>query len=1622
MGDIIFFDTEVSIETEKIRDFGATSNSGRQLHTGNLQEFLKFISGASFLCGHNVLQHDLKYIKRMTPMIEEFPMIDTLLLSPLLFPRKPYHHLVKDDKLHTEQLNNPLNDSVQAKDLFFDCLSAYNNLEVWMQEIYRELLRESYEFKAFFQYIGKTGLSTEHLEDIIFNHFNHFICNNVDLQRIIRENPVELAYALAIIYADDQSSITPRWVLFSYPEVENILSRLRNTPCITGCPYCQKALDPVAGLQDYFGYDAYREFDGVPLQERAVEAALHGKSLLAIFPTGGGKSLTFQIPALMAGKATKGLTIVISPLQSLMKDQVDNLEEKGVTESVTINGLLDPIERAKTIERVEDGSAKILYLSPESLRSKSIERLLLGRKIERFVIDEAHCFSAWGQDFRVDYLYIAEFIRNIYEKKQLETMIPVSCFTATAKQNVVDDIREYFKINLDLDLDLFTASAARKNLSYKVIKCGKDEKYDRLRSLVSTHECPTIIYTSSTKQTEYLAERLSNDGYRAKAYHGKMDKKVKSHNQDQFTAGDVDIMVATSAFGMGVDKSDVGLVIHYQISNSLENYVQEAGRAGRDQNIHAKCFILYNDEDLNSHFTLLNQTKLNINEIGNVWRAVKEITRFRKRVSKSALEIARKAGWDDSVYDIETRVKTAIAALEQAGYVKRGQNSPRVYADSILSESVKEAAERIRGSNRFDDKEKELAVRIVSKLIAARSRKNPNNEMGEMRIDYISDQLGIKKADVIHIVGLLKEEKILADKKDLAAFLQDDMSKQKALNQFRWHRELEAFLYDVIEEDGTINIKEINEKAEARDLKKVTPDKIITILNYLSIIHAIKKEVVKHSKNHFKIYFMKDKDSLTKDLEKRLVIADFILKYLYDKNDEHPEAEGVVEFSVLELKEEYMQEYRMFEAKATMKEIEDALYYLSRIEALKIEGGFLVIYNALSIERLEEDNRIQYKIDDYKKLQTYYEQKAHQIHIVGEYATKMLENYEAALRFVDDYFTLNYQTFLAKYFKGTKGNEIRRNISPAKFRQLFGELSTAQLEIVNDQETKYIVVAAGPGSGKTRILVHKLASLLLMEDVKHEQLLMVTFSRAAAVEFKRRLKQLIGNSSNYVDIKTFHSFCFDILGRVGDIEKSNSIVNETATLIMKSEVEQSRITKTVLVIDEAQDMDEHEFKLVRAMTMQNPNMRIIAVGDDDQNIYEFRGAKSEYLKKISQAKGAKLYELIDNYRSCSNLVEFSNAYTKYIGNRMKQTPIMAKSPTNGQIELIRYHHDNMLEGLVDKLVSEGAKGSVCILTTTNDEAIQITGRLLDRHIHAKLIQSSEEIKLINLDEIRYFLTCLNLSGSDHTIEYQRWGNAKYKVMKKYARSEHIGLCKRLFSDFEVLAGEHKYVSDFKIFLRESKLEDFIYSENDAIQVSTMHKAKGREFDTVIIMLDRFKDTSDEKKRLLYVAMTRAKQTLIIHYRDIGLHTKFQQMQTMNLSAVAENSGSYLNNKYTGIDGIRISEVTNSYQTKSSMSVQLSYKDIFLGLFAKEEFQQRVADLQSGDELYVDLRGCNNQLGKQVLAFSKGFKDKLKKYIDKGYVLHNAKVHMVVYWKNEDMDEEVRIVMPIVKLKRREYRC
>jgi ATP-dependent DNA helicase RecQ len=310
-----------------------------------------------------------------------------------------------------------------------------------------------------------------------------------------------------------------------------------------------------------------------------------------------------------------------------MKDQVDNLAAIGVSEAVTINGLLDPIERATAIQQVADGTANLLYIAPEMLRSKTIEGLLINRNVVRFVIDEAHCFSAWGHDFRVDYLYIGDFIRQLQDKKKMSHPIAVSCFTATAKQKVISDICDYFRSKLGLGLKVFAANAERKNLRYSVLHADTaDEKYNLLRSLILAHSCPSIVYVSRTRRTLELAEHLVRDGIQALPFNGKMEAADKVKNQNAFMSGEAQVIVATSAFGMGVDKKDVGLVVHYNISDSLENYVQEAGRAGRDPQMQAECFVLYSDSDLDKHFILLNQTKLSISEIQQVWKAIKELT------------------------------------------------------------------------------------------------------------------------------------------------------------------------------------------------------------------------------------------------------------------------------------------------------------------------------------------------------------------------------------------------------------------------------------------------------------------------------------------------------------------------------------------------------------------------------------------------------------------------------------------------------------------------------------------------------------------------------------------------------------------------------------------------------------------------------------------------------------------------------------------------------------------------------------------------------------------------------------------------------------------------------------
>jgi len=1590
---IIFIDTEVDPKTSKVLDYGAVTDSDKELHTTTTYEFDTFIQGYEFICGHNILKHDWNYIYHP----ENTAVIDTLTLSPLLFPNRPYHKLLKDDKLQTDELNNPLNDAKKAKQLFYDEVNAFQSLDENLKNIYACLLSEKEEFENFWEYLDihpEISLAEE-----IQDFFENQICQNADIERMIQENPIELAYCLALITASDRYSVIPHWVHINYPKTEPIMKQLRNTLC-GNCPYCREKLNPKKYLNEIFGYENFKKYHDEPLQEKAVSAALKNESLLAVFPTGGGKSLTFQIPALMAGELSRALTVVISPLQSLMKDQVDNLEKRNVAEAVTINGLLSPVERAEALERVANGIASILYISPESLRSKTIERLFLSRNIDRFVIDEAHCFSAWGQDFRVDYLYIGDFIRELQEKKGNGCQIPVSCFTATAKQKVISDIKDYFKRKLNIELRLFATDSTRQNLRYEVLHMDSDEqKYTTMRNLIEKNEgtdengkkikYSAIVYVSRTKRTYQLAEKLCADGIEARPFNGKMESSAKQENQNAFINDEIQVIVATSAFGMGVDKSDVRLVIHYDISDSLENYVQEAGRAGRKETIDAECYVLYNDSDLDKHFMLLNQTKLSISEIQQVWTAVKNMTK-EKTLYCSPLEIARRAGWDDSGSDMETRVKSAIQALENAGYVKRGKNVPRVYATSILIPNMTEAGKRIDASEKFfDDNDRMNAKRIIKSLISSRSIANAGNADAESRVDYLADLLGMEKKQVIRTIQMLREESILADSKDLTAYIRRNEQKNRSLKILQQYIALEKFLLNIFPDTETVfNLKELNENA-LKQVKTSNVRAIQTIFYYWTIRGYILK---KQDTASNRIYIQPKKEF--SDVSKKRIlcfsVAEFIVEFLFGRSQEIQTDKDEIQvlFSVLELQNQYNQNHQ---EKIQAEDVEEALLYLSKIGSMKLEGGFLVFYGGIEIQRIELDNRIRYKKEDYAQLDEFYKQRIQQIHIVGEYANMMTKDYQQALQFVNDYFQMDYKKFIQKYFAGDREKEILLNMTPAKYHQLFDGLSDSQKKIIEDNTSKYIVVSAAPGSGKTRILVHKLASLLLLEDVKHEQLLMLTFSRAAATEFRNRLKELIGNAVPFVEIKTFHSYCFDLLGKIGNIQDSENIVKDAVRMINSEEVEPNRIAKTVLVIDEAQDMDENEFALIEALISRNEEIHLIAVGDDDQNIYQFRGSDSKYFYSLIQKYHAVQYDLLENYRSDRKIIDFANKFVKSLSNRMKKQPVLAVSQSEGTVKLIQYHSKNMESAVVSDML-ESRQGTTCILTGTNQQALCIMGILTEKNIPAKLIQSNDGFDIYNIAEIRYFLKTLEQELNSPVISKELWDSAKQNLKNQYEKSKILPLILEILETFEN-ANERYYISDLNCFLHESKLEDFCRAGQETVIVSTMHKAKGREFDSVYIMLDDYQIHSDEEKRTLYVAMTRAKKNLHIHYNQ-------------NL----------LDNFVS--DDVEFCQDTGNYQKPDFLTVQLSMRDVWLDFFKNRK--RLILSIQSGTRLAWQ----GKQLGiyRQnrfipLLQFSAKFQERIQNLKRQGYQPSHAETHFIIAWKGKENTEESAVLLPDLYFRR-----
>lgn len=356
----------------------------------------------------------------------------------------------------------------------------------------------------------------------------------------------------------------------------------------------------LAALQHYFGFNNFKGN-----QEAIIKSIYHGNDTFVIMPTGGGKSLCYQLPALMA----EGTAIIISPLIALMKNQVDHLRTHGDDEGIAhfLNSSLSKKQKDKVKEDIVAGKTKLLYVAPESLTKESTVEFLQKVKVSFVAVDEAHCISEWGHDFRPEYRRIRTIVEEI-------GVVPIIALTASATPKVQEDILKNLSMSNE---NLFKSSFNRSNLYYEVRpKVTKDQTVKEIVSYLQKHKGQSgIIYCLSRKTVENIAETLQVNGIKALPYHAGMDGQTRTHHQDQFLMEEVDVIVATIAFGMGIDKPDVRFVIHYDVPKSLESYYQETGRAGRDDR-PSDCIMFYNYQDLLKLEKFLKDKPVSEREVG----------------------------------------------------------------------------------------------------------------------------------------------------------------------------------------------------------------------------------------------------------------------------------------------------------------------------------------------------------------------------------------------------------------------------------------------------------------------------------------------------------------------------------------------------------------------------------------------------------------------------------------------------------------------------------------------------------------------------------------------------------------------------------------------------------------------------------------------------------------------------------------------------------------------------------------------------------------------------------------------------------------------------------------------
>ena len=1570
--------------------------------------------GADFLIGHNLIDFDLPHLKAANPNLRllQLPAVDTLRLNPLAFPRNPYHYLVKhyqDGSLRRGRLNDPELDARLALEVFVDQQKAFREADPDLLTAWHWLTG------------GNNGAGFDHL----FAHLRQAPRpSNAEAYAAIERRLVgascwtqtaaalddaeqhswELAYALAWLSVAGSNSVMPPWVRHQFPGAGRLVRRLRNTACTSAnCQWCRERHDAGRELTRWFGFDDFRPEpaweDGRPLQHVVVQAAMAGEHALAILPTGAGKSLCYQLPALSRYDKTGALTVVISPLVALMADQVAGLEARGIGSCVTVNGLLSMPERADALERVRLGDAGILLISPEQLRSVSLRRALDQREIGAWVLDEAHCLSSWGHDFRPDYRYVGRFIR---EKAGDEPAPPIMCLTATAKPGVKEDIVEYFHKELSIELRVFDGGARRTNLDFVVVPTRSSAKFDDIHEILQADlpaDTPggAIIYCATRRHTEEVAQFLQEKRVAADHFHAGLPPETKKNVQDSFIRGDLRAIAATNAFGMGIDKPDVRLVIHADIPGSLENYLQEAGRAGRDQEA-ARCVLLYDQDDVERQFGMSARSRLSRRQIHGALRALRQLDR-KKRMGGEVVATTGEILREDEEHALErdsatddTRMRTAVAWLEEAVLLTREENRVQVFPSSLQVSSIQDAERRLARANVTEHYRDQLLT-ICQALFEADADEG-------ISTDELMMATGLTPEAVRDALYDLEGLGIARNDTALTAFVHAGVERHSR-RRLQEAAELEQGLIRLMQEKApdmargetsTLHLRSATQELKDDGHTHALPELLRRIVR--SIAADGRGEgggggslaVRERGDETLRVTLQREWGSLSRTAELRRAAAGLLLDHLLAALPQGSRGTDLLAETTLGklLQAVKADPVLMSHIREPARLMDRALLWLHEQEVIRLNKGLAVFRPAMTIKLKPE--RRGFTQTDFEPLKLHYDAQAKQIHVMAEYAQQGLGSMAAAINLAMDYFSLDEDDFLRRWLPDRDDRELSRQTTPQSWRAIVDSLNNpVQRRIVaDDREQTNMLVLAGPGSGKTRVLVHRIAYLIRVRRENPRGILALAYNRHAAVEIRRRLTQLIGDDAQGVMVLTCHALAMRLVGasfagRANRLEQSDfkDVIRQATALLNgeglpPDEADEGR-TRLLegfrwILVDEYQDIGPDEYELIsalagRKLSDEDDKLSLFAVGDDDQNIYSFNGSSTEFIRRFEDDYGARLEYLVDNYRSTGHIIDAANVVIDPARQRMKgDHPITIdrsrrRDPHGGSWTML----DPVAQGRVqilpagDTTVSQAQMAvaelqrlsaldpewdwSKCAVIAREWSYLDPVRSLCEMEGIEVQLANEEFTGVWHLRETRALLNWLRERGSNLVN-----GDDLNDWFADQPEGPWVELLREGVAEYALeTGGAETPVEHFTEWLAEWGRD--VRRQQRGLLLLTAHRAKGLEFDHVVVLdggwnsVGRGED-ADAPRRLYYVAMTRAQQTLTL-MRLPGVHP-FQDALRSDPAAL---------HREAPVDShvAPAPELLRRYR-------RLSLRDVFLGFAGyrdpEHQVHQVIAGLNPADPLQV----------------------------------------------------------------------